>query len=83
MASPALTIDHVTKRFATVTAVDDVGFTVGTGELLALLGPNGAGKSTLLRMIVGIFRPDAGHVDDQYHVSVAHLRRAADARLRD
>jgi ABC-2 type transport system ATP-binding protein len=62
MTLPALSIDRVTKRFATVTAVDDVTFSVGRGELLALLGPNGAGKSTLLRMIVGIFRPDAGEV---------------------
>jgi ABC-2 type transport system ATP-binding protein len=59
---PALEILGVTKRFTSVTAVDDVSFTLEKGELLALLGPNGAGKSTLLRMIVGIFRPDAGRL---------------------
>jgi ABC-2 type transport system ATP-binding protein len=63
----ALEIQGVTKRFTSVTAVDDVSFTLAKGELLALLGPNGAGKSTLLRMVVGIFRPDAGrlvrHID--------------------
>jgi ABC-2 type transport system ATP-binding protein len=58
----ALELAGVTKRFTSVTAVDDVSFTLGQGELLALLGPNGAGKSTLLRMIVGIFRPDAGRL---------------------
>ena len=59
---PFVTIDHVTKRFARVTAVDDVSLEVGRGDILALLGPNGAGKTTLIRMIVGLIRPDDGRV---------------------
>ena len=39
-----------------------VSFTVGRGELLAVLGPNGSGKSTLIKIIVGLLRPDSGHV---------------------
>ncbi len=43
-------------------AVDDLSFTVATGEFYALLGPNGAGKTTTLRMIAGLLAPDAGTV---------------------
>jgi len=57
----------VTKRFAAVTAVNDLSFSVSEGEIVALLGPNGAGKSTLLRMIVGLIKPDEGTI------RVAHI----------
>lgn len=52
----------VHKRFARVHAVDNISFSVDTGEIFALLGPNGAGKSTLLRMMIGITRPDDGAI---------------------
>jgi sulfate/thiosulfate transport system ATP-binding protein len=52
----------ITHRFGTFTAVRDVGFTVGSGELFALLGPSGSGKTTLLRIIAGLEMPDLGHV---------------------
>lgn len=48
------------KTYGTVTAVDGVSFSVGTGEIFGLLGPNGAGKSTLIRMMTCLTRPDAG-----------------------
>jgi len=57
-----LSVDEVTKRYATVTAVDGLSFEVGRGEVFALLGPNGAGKTTVVRMLVGILRPDSGEV---------------------
>ncbi len=57
-----LEVERVTKRFGDLAAVDDVSFALNEGEILALLGPNGAGKTTLLRMIVGMFRPDAGRI---------------------
>ncbi len=54
--------EHLTKRYGSTTAVDDVSFTVRPGQVTGFLGPNGAGKSTTMRMIVGLDRPSAGRV---------------------
>ena len=48
-AAPALSVSHLTKRFGDRTAVDDVSFEVGRGEVFGFLGPNGAGKTTTVR----------------------------------
>ena len=50
----------LTKRFGSITAVDDLSFTVRPGLVTGLLGPNGAGKSTTMRMILGLDRPTRG-----------------------
>jgi len=50
----------VTKRYHSLTAVDDVSFTVRAGEYFALLGPNGAGKTTIVKMLLDFTRPTAG-----------------------
>jgi ABC-2 type transport system ATP-binding protein len=55
-------VEHLTKRYGSTTAVDDVSFTVRPGQVTGFLGPNGAGKSTTMRMIVGLDRPSAGRV---------------------
>lgn len=55
-------LQHVSKRFDTVAAVDDVSFSAPEGKLLVLLGPSGCGKSTVLRMIAGLDFPTAGDV---------------------
>ncbi len=55
-------VEHLTKRYGSTTAVDDVTFTVRPGQVTGFLGPNGAGKSTTMRMIVGLDRPSAGRV---------------------
>jgi len=47
----AIEVDHLTKRFGELVAVNDVNFTVEEGEIFGLLGPNGAGKTTLIRMM--------------------------------
>jgi ABC-2 type transport system ATP-binding protein len=52
--------EHLTKRYATLTAVDDVSFEVGPGEVLGFLGPNGAGKTTTMRMLAGFVAPTSG-----------------------
>jgi len=58
----SIAIRHVSKRFGTFTAVDDVCLTVETGSLTALLGPSGSGKSTLLRIVAGLEAADSGEV---------------------
>jgi ABC-2 type transport system ATP-binding protein len=59
---PAVELLHITKTFGPVKALDDVSYTVEKGELFGLLGPNGAGKTTSLRILLDIFKPDAGSV---------------------
>ncbi|MFV0680664.1 ABC transporter ATP-binding protein [Ottowia sp.] len=57
-----LTVQHLSKSFGGVQAVDDVSFTLALGELLALIGPNGAGKSTTFNMVNGQIRTDRGSI---------------------
>ena len=49
-----LNVNHVTKYYDKVKAVDDLSFTVNDGEILGLLGVNGAGNTTTFRMIIGL-----------------------------
>ena len=56
------TLDHVTRRFGEVTALDDVSVAFGAGEIVGLLGPNGAGKTTMLSLLTGRRAPSAGRV---------------------
>ena len=58
----AVQLDGVTKRYGTLTAVDDVSLTVDRGEMFGVLGPNGAGKTTLIEMMEGLRNADAGTV---------------------
>ena len=46
-------VQHITKQYGRVTAVDDVSFRVERGEILGFLGPNGAGKTTTMRILTG------------------------------
>ncbi len=55
-------IEHVTKKFADVTAVNDVSLDIFQGEFFSLLGSSGCGKSTLLRMLAGLDRPTKGRI---------------------
>ena len=57
-----LELRGVTRRFGGIVAVDDVSFTVGSGEILGLIGANGAGKTTLFSLIAGNRRPTAGTI---------------------
>lgn len=58
----AIRVRHLVKRFGDVTAVNDISFTVATGELFGFLGPNGAGKTTTINMLTGLARPVSGEV---------------------
>ncbi len=60
-ATPALAVDHVSRWFGNVVAVNDISFALGPG-VTGLLGPNGAGKSTLLHLLAGLLEPSAGGV---------------------
>lgn len=57
-----LEVNSVVKTFGDQRAVDNVSFTVDSGEIFGLLGPNGAGKTTTIRIILDIFKPDRGDV---------------------
>jgi ABC-2 type transport system ATP-binding protein len=56
----AITVNNLTKRFGSFTAVDGVSFEVGQGEVFGFLGSNGAGKSTTIRMLCGLLNPTSG-----------------------
>ena len=57
---PVLTVEHLTMRFGGLTAVSDLSFSVGRGDITALIGPNGAGKTTVFNCITGFYRPTEG-----------------------
>ncbi|MGH2824100.1 MAG: ATP-binding cassette domain-containing protein, partial [Thermoleophilaceae bacterium] len=62
MSDSVVSLSDVTRRFAEVTAVEDLSLEIGRAETVALLGPNGAGKTTALEVMLGLQRPDAGRV---------------------
>ena len=62
MSSTILGVEHLTRRFGGLVAVNDISFDVKKGEVLSIVGPNGAGKTTLFNLITGIDRADAGSV---------------------
>ena len=58
--SVAIEVHRLTRRFGEFTAVDDLSFSVRSGEVFGFLGSNGAGKSTTIRMLCGLLRPTSG-----------------------
>ncbi len=62
MTENVLEIDHLTKRFGGVTAVNECSFTVQKGTITALIGPNGSGKTTAFNMITGYLKADSGQI---------------------
>ena len=59
----AINVQHIQKYFGQTQAVKDVSFEVRPGEIFGLLGPNGSGKTTSIRIILDIYKPDAGKVE--------------------
>ena len=55
-------VSHVSRTFGTFRAVNDVSFSIPTGQIVGLLGPNGAGKTTTMRMITGFLAPSDGQI---------------------
>jgi len=75
LRTPAVKVEHLTKRYGTVTAVDDVSFEIARGSCVGLLGGNGAGKTTTIAMIMGLLLPSAGRVEVLDEDMLAHRFR--------
>lgn len=63
MTHALLRLNHVSRRFGGVLAIQDVSLEVQTGELVGLIGPNGAGKTTLINLITGVLKPTHGEIE--------------------
>jgi Cu-processing system ATP-binding protein len=75
-------VSEVTKRFGKLTVLDRVSLKIRPGRITALIGPNAAGKSTLIKALLGLVRPDSGHImvnggevngDPAYRASVGYM----------
>ncbi|HYS07925.1 MAG TPA: ABC transporter ATP-binding protein [Myxococcales bacterium] len=62
MTIPFFRVEHLTRRFGGLLAVNDVSFELRRDQIVGLIGPNGAGKTTLLRLITQVLKPDSGRV---------------------
>ncbi|MGH9682825.1 MAG: ABC transporter ATP-binding protein [Candidatus Acidiferrales bacterium] len=62
MDAPAISTEHLTRRFGQLVAVQDVNLRVAPGQFFGFLGPNGAGKSTTIKMLTGLLAPSAGSI---------------------
>lgn len=60
MAQPILKVEHLSKVYGSITAIDDVHFSVNAGEIIGFLGPNGAGKTTTMRILAGYLPATSG-----------------------
>jgi len=57
-----LEFKNVTKRFGQITALDDISFTVESGEFIFVIGPSGAGKTTIMKLVIHEYTPDSGEI---------------------
>src|SRR5580693_3659631 len=62
MGAPAISTEHLTRRFGDLVAVQDVNLRVAPGQFFGFLGPNGAGKSTTIKMLTGLLAPSSGRM---------------------
>ncbi|MEZ0064538.1 ABC-2 type transport system ATP-binding protein [Streptacidiphilus sp. MAP12-20] len=78
-----ITMDRLTKRYGSVTAVDRLTFAVEPGVVTGFLGPNGAGKTTTLRMLLGLVTPTEGQalIDGRHYAELTDPRRVVGAVL--
>lgn len=68
-----LTIENITKRYQTQTAVNQVSFTIHKGDICGLVGENGAGKTTLLRILSGLIKPTSGNIISDHTIRLGSL----------
>jgi branched-chain amino acid transport system ATP-binding protein len=64
-AAPLLQVDGLVKRFGGFRALDNLSFSISSGEILGLVGPNGSGKTTCINVISGLYPPDGGDIHFQ------------------
>jgi branched-chain amino acid transport system ATP-binding protein len=77
-----LGVEHLTMRFGGLTAVDDLSFVAGRGDITALIGPNGAGKTTVFNCITGFYKPTTGMITLNRHDGKRYiLDQMADFRV--
>lgn len=62
MENTMIVVEHLTRTYDAMKAVDDVSFSIGPGEIVGLLGHNGAGKTTIMKMLTGFLEPTAGTI---------------------
>jgi branched-chain amino acid transport system ATP-binding protein len=62
VASPLLTVEHLTMRFGGLVAIDDVSFVAGGAEITSIIGPNGAGKTTVFNCLTGFYKQTVGRL---------------------
>lgn len=60
--NPILQCSHITKKYGSLTALNDVSFTINPGRIVGLLGPNGSGKSTFIKLAAGLLTPTEGEL---------------------
>jgi branched-chain amino acid transport system ATP-binding protein len=75
-----LEVEHLTRRFDGIVALDDVSLSLPKGEIVGLIGPNGAGKTTLFNVVTRLYRPQAGSVSFDGR-NILRLRAHRMARL--
>jgi ABC-2 type transport system ATP-binding protein len=73
-------VESLTRRYGELTAVDDVSFDIGQGEIVGLLGHNGAGKTTIMKMLTGYLEPSAGRIEID-GLDLAQRREAVQRRI--
>src|SRR2546423_2883305 len=80
--APLLVLEHATKSFGSVKALEDGSVELHAGEAHALIGENGAGKSTLVKILAGVHRPDSGRLLlDGHELHLANPAAARDAGI--
>lgn len=63
----SIIVEHISKTFGRQAALQDVSFSVNSGEIVGFIGPNGAGKSTMMKIVCGLLAPDSGRVEVSGH----------------
>lgn len=77
---PPILLEHVSRSFGSVVAVDDISMSTAPGSLIGIIGPSGAGKTTTIRLILGALKPDSGLIR-VLGEDPRHFRRTARERI--